>query len=138
MTEKFLVTDTHPLIWYLAKQDAKLPKKVFAAFKSAQEGSGTHIWIPSAVVWELSQLMRRTDRIRLTASFEELVQENFFCKGMTLAELQPDDLILAHSLNFTRDPFDSLIVATAVRLGLPLVTADGDITDSNHCDVFWR
>lgn len=81
--------------------------------------------------------MRRTDRIKLTASFEELVRENFFCKGMTVTELQPEDLIIAHSLNFNRDPFDSLIVATAERLELPLITADGDITDSNTCSVFW-
>ena len=138
MSEQFLVTDTHPLIWYLANEDRKLPKKVMAAFKAAEEGSGTHIWVPSAVAWELSQLMRKTDRIKLTTSFEELVRESFFFKSLTLTELQPEDLIIAHSLNFNRDPFDSLIVATASRLGLPLITADGDITDSNTCDVFWR
>lgn len=138
MSDQFLVSDTHPLIWYLANEDRKLPKKVSAAFRSAEEGSGTHIWVPSAVAWELSQLMRKTDRIKLTESFEELVRENFFFKSLTLTELQQDDLIIAHSLSFNRDPFDSLIVATAKRLELPLITADGDITDSNTCSVFWR
>ncbi|MBI4533205.1 MAG: type II toxin-antitoxin system VapC family toxin [Candidatus Melainabacteria bacterium] len=138
MSDQFLVTDTHPLIWYLAKHDIKLPKKVFAAFKSAQEGSGTHIWVPAAVAWEISQLMRKTNRISALGSFEELIQENFYFKSMTLTELQLDDLIIAHGLKFNRDPFDALIVATARRLKLPLITADGDITDSKACESFWE
>ncbi len=138
MREKFFVTDTHPLIWYLAKQDTKLPRKVFAAFKSAEEGTGGHIWVPSAVAWEISQLMRKTNRLSAIGSFEELIAESFYFKSMTLAELQPDDLVLAHQLNFSRDPFDSLIVATAQRMDLPLMTADSDITDSNACKVFWE
>ena len=56
---------------------------------------------------------------------------------MTLTEVQPDDLVIAHSLNFNRDPFDALIVATAQRMELPLMTADDDITDSNACKIFW-
>lgn len=138
MSDQFLVTDTHPLIWYLAKQDAKLPKKVFAAFKSAQEGTGTHIWVPAVVAWEISQLMRKTHRITALGSFEELIQETFFFKSMTITELQPDDLLIAHGLNFNRDPFDSLIVATAKRMDLPLMTADGEIADSGTCTIFWR
>jgi len=138
VSDKFFVTDTHPLVWYLAKKDAKLPKRVFAAFKSAQEGSGIHIWVPVAVAWEISQLLAKTNRITVIGSFEELIQENFFFKSMTLSELQPDDLIIAHRLNFTRGPFDSLIVATAKRMELPLITADGDIAGSGTCKTFWK
>lgn len=138
MNEKFFVTDTHPLIWYLASTDRKLPREVLATFRSAEEGTGSHIWVPAAVAWELSQLMRKTERITLTSTFDELIKENFFFKNLTLTEVQPDDLIIAHSLAFNRDPFDSLIVATAKRLSLPLITADVDITDSNSCDVFWK
>jgi PIN domain nuclease of toxin-antitoxin system len=138
VTDSFLVTDTHPLVWYLANQEKKLPKKVLAAFKSAEEGNGAHIWVPAAVVWEFSQLLRKTVRIKVDAPFGQLVRENFFMKSVTLAELQPADLILAHEFSFNRDPFDSLIVATAVRLGLPLMTADHEITDAEACDVFWK
>jgi PIN domain nuclease of toxin-antitoxin system len=137
VSQQFFVTDTHPLIWYLAKQDRKLPKKVLAAFRSAREGSGTHIWVPAAVAWEISMLMRKTNRLIAFSSFEELIQENFYFKSVTLTELQPEDLVIAHSLNFNRDPFDSLIAATARRLELPLMTADVEITDSNSCRIFW-
>lgn len=30
-----------------------------------------------------------------------------------------------------------LIVATAIKLDLPLITADDEITDSRECRVFW-
>ncbi len=138
MSVKFLVTDTHPLVWYLANKEKELSKRVLAAFKSAQEGSGTHIWVPSVVAWELSELMRKTDRIKLHAPFEELIKENFYFKSMTLTDLQPNDLVIGHSLNFNRDPFDRLIVATALRLELPLITADTDITSAKPCEIFWR
>lgn len=136
--EQFLVTDTHPLIWYMAKQDAKLPKKVLTAFKSAQLGEGTHIWVPAAVAWELSVLMRKTTRITALGSYQELVQENFFFKSMTISEMQAEDLVIAHTLQFNRDPFDALIVATAKKLDLPLITADNEILDSGECRVFWN
>jgi PIN domain nuclease of toxin-antitoxin system len=71
-------------------------------------------------------------------SFEELTRENFYIKSMTLTELQPDDLVIAHLLSFNRDPFDSLIVATAQRMELPLITGDGDISCSKACKIFWR
>jgi PIN domain nuclease of toxin-antitoxin system len=137
VSDQFFVTDTHALVWYLAKQDAKLPKKVFAAFKSAQESNGTHIWVPAAVAWEISLLMRKTSRISSLGSFEELIFENFYFKSMTITDLQPEDIITAHSLEFNKDPFDSLIVATALRMNLPLITSDSDIIDSNVCKFFW-
>ncbi|HIN67381.1 MAG TPA: PIN domain nuclease [Candidatus Obscuribacterales bacterium] len=50
----------------------------------------------------------------------------------------PEDLIIAHGLNFNRDPFDSLIVATAKRLSLPLISGDNEIIDSGECRMFWN
>lgn len=137
MRDQVFATDTHPLVWYLSKKESKLPKKVLTAFKSAQEGSGMHIWVPAATAWELSQLMRKTTRISTLGSYEELLRENFFFKSMTFVELEVEDLLIAHGLAFNRDPFDSLIVATAKRLDVPLMTADSDITESNECSVFW-
>jgi PIN domain nuclease of toxin-antitoxin system len=35
------------------------------------------------------------------------------------------------------DPFDEVIVATALTLGLPLITKDVAITDSQLIEVIW-
>ena len=138
MSEKILVTDTHPLVWYLSNKESKLPKHVFEAFKAAQEGGETYIWVPSMVAWEISELMRNTDRIKLSVPYEELIRDNFYFKNLEITELLPEDLAIGHSLNLNRDPFDRLIVATALRLGVPLMTADSEITDALPCDIFWR
>lgn len=62
----------------------------------------------------------------------------FLFKNLAITELQPDDLVIGHSLDFNHDPFDRLIVATSIRLGLPLITADSAITEARPCDLFWR
>lgn len=138
MSDKSFITDTHPLVCYLANKDNKLPKHVLAAFKSAEEGSGCYIWVPSVVAWELSELIRKTDRIRLEVQFEDLIKENFYFKSLAITDLLPDDLAIGHSLNFNRDLFDRLIVATAIRLGVHLMTVDQDITEAKPCEIFWK
>ena len=137
MSNHILVTDTHPLIWYISKQDSKLPKKVFAAFKSAQEGGGSYIWVPTTVVWEISLLIKRTKRFATLGRLEDLVAANFFSKNISVTDTQAADVMQAHSLNFNNDPFDALIVGTAMRMSLPLITADDDITKACPCEIFW-
>ena len=137
MSELFLVTDTHPLLWYLAGQRRKLSKKAFTALEAAEYGEGTKIWVPMPAVWEISLLLRKTKRLTPKVSFEELVLNNFNFKGLSIADLQLEDIINAHSLTFMNDPFDALIVATAQRMGLPLITADGVITNTKPCKIVW-
>lgn len=138
MSTKYFVTDTHPLIWYLEKESKRLSRKVLNAFQSAEEGGDVHIWVPAPVAWEISLLFRKKKRIILKESFEDLVLENFYFKNLTITELFLDDIVLANSYNFHDDPFDNLIVATAVRLGRPLLTADEKIKSSGLCSVFWN
>ena len=133
-----LVTDTHPLIWYIGNQHSRLPKKVLAAFRSAQAGTGTYIWVPAAVVWEMSVLMKKTRRVTALASLAEIVNDDFYSKSISVADQLTEDLLLAHSLDFSKDPFDALIVATALRLELPLITADGAISEAKPCPLFWE
>lgn len=136
MSDRFLITDTHPLLWYMGNRLSKLPKKVLAAFNSAKTGSGTYIWVPAVVVWEISLLMKKTNRFKL-ASLEELLRENFFSQSISVTDLQAEDILNAHSLNFNKDPFDALIVGTAQRMEIPLITEDSDITDAHPCAIFW-
>ena len=49
--------------------------------------------------------------------------------GFPLEALTPEDVDEARGLGMLIDPFDRLIAGTALRLGLPLMTNDGLITD---------
>ncbi len=138
MNRKYFVTDTHPLIWYLLKKDKKIPRNVFSAFQMAQEGGDSHIWVPAAVAWEISLLLRKPGKLTITGTFDELIAGNFYFKNLSITEIQLGDIAIAHSLNFNKDPFDGLIVATANRLDLPLISADEAIVQSKACSIFWR
>ena len=48
-----------------------------------------------------------------------------------------EQIFVADDLGFTRDPFDALIVATAITMDLPLVTRDIVVRESAVVRVLW-
>lgn len=135
MTPALLVTDTHPLIWYGGRQFSKLPVKVRQAFDYAVDGR-TVIFIPWVVMWEVS-LAIKAGKVRAHISLDEYIREKFFAKAISILDMEPEDIIQAHALNFTSDPFDTMIVATALRINCPLITADRVIHEKSPCELFW-
>jgi PIN domain nuclease of toxin-antitoxin system len=130
-----LVTDTHPLVWYITAQFHKLPAKVKQVFDDAVEGRCA-IFIPTVVLWELSLLIK-SGTVRTSVTLEEYVQEHFFAKAISVLDIETDDILRSHSLDFSRDPFDVLIVAMTLRAQSPLITGDRLIHDLKPCDLFW-
>jgi PIN domain nuclease of toxin-antitoxin system len=129
-----LVTDTHALVFHAAGGGALGPKAK-ESFAAAEAGR-TIIYVPAAVVWEVS-LLARIVRINLRRSVRA-----FFADLFSNPAYQPHDLTAAQAfdaddLRFTRDPFDGLIVAAARDLGLPLITRDAAIRDSGSVRVIW-
>ena len=135
MTPRVLVTDTHPLVWYITAQFNKLPNKVKQVFDDAVEGRCA-IFIPAVVLWELSLLIK-AGTVRSSVTLEECVQEHFFAKAISILDIETEDIICSHGLTFSRDPFDVLIVAMTLRADSPLITADGVIHDKQPCQLFW-
>lgn len=135
MKPPVLVTDTHPLVWYITAQFSKLPKKVRKAFDDAVEGRCA-IFVPAVVLWELSLLIK-AGTVRPLVTLEEYVQEHFFAKAISILDLETEDVLRSHGLGFSRDPFDVLIAAMALRIDCPLITADAIIHERKPCDLFW-
>ena len=52
-------------------------------------------------------------------------------------DLTAEQVFAAEELRINRDPFDGLIAAAAVVLGLPLITRDRDLTASKAVKVIW-
>jgi PIN domain nuclease of toxin-antitoxin system len=129
-----VVADTHPLLFHAAGS-GKLGPKAKAQFASAEAGK-TIIYVPAAVMWEVS-LLARIARVNLRRSVRQ-----FFADLFSNPAYQPHDLTAAQvfdadELRFTRDPFDGLIVAAARDLGLPLLTRDAVIRESGAVQVVW-
>jgi PIN domain nuclease of toxin-antitoxin system len=44
---------------------------------------------------------------------------------------------MADELRFNRDPFDALVVAAALTMGIPLVTRDREIAQAGRVRTIW-
>lgn len=123
--------DTHTLVFF-ALTPQKLGAKARKVFADSRPGE---LAFTSTTVAELGQLIH-DDKIE----FEGRPDDVF---GPSLAKFTQVPLTLAAALKAPalglphNDPADRLIVATALDLGVPLVTKDGNITDSDVVRVVW-
>lgn len=115
------VLDTHAWIWI----SAGAPEAVAAATFRGR-------CIVSAIsVWEVSMLAEK-GRVELAPDLDIWISTNLTAP-VELEPISPAICIASCRLpDFHGDPADRLIVATAITLGLPLVTADKKIIAWNQ------
>jgi PIN domain nuclease of toxin-antitoxin system len=128
------VTDTHALVFHAAG-GGKLGLKARAVFGAAERGDAI-IYVPAAVMWEVS-LLARAVRINLRRPLRQFFADLFSNPAYQPHQLDAGQVFDADELRFTRDPFDGLIVAAARDLGLPLVTRDAAIRESGAVRAIW-
>jgi PIN domain nuclease of toxin-antitoxin system len=128
-----VVTDTHPLAWYLGGSSRHLSARARRVFSDAEARRGT-VHIPSVVLMELSML-EQLGRIRM--SYAALREQLGARPGFQLEPLSAEDVDEARSLGELRDPFDRMIGGTAIRLGFPLMTRDAALTASPQVRTIW-
>lgn len=127
------VLDTHTVVWSAMGEFDRLGPKARKVIESAGPGE---LSIPSAAIMELGRLID-SGKIDLgvrrpSAVFEEALTYNTVLPTSLEAALKAPVLALPHP-----DPYDRLIVAEALVLGVPLITKDGNITDSGIVRVIW-
>lgn len=133
------VIDTHPLAW---KEDSsehkKLSTRIKKIFENLDHGKD-NIYIPAPVVWELGNLFKTGKlKIKTHASFEQWFREVILSHPhIHFEETKLEDVLLASSLELNNDPFDRLIVATAIRMELALITKDERISKFKPCKTIW-
>ncbi len=134
MAESGAVTDTHALIFHAAGGGVLGPKAK-AAFAEAERGEGI-IYVPMAVIWEVS-LLARAVRINLRRPVRTFFADLFSNPAYQPHAPETDQVFDADELRFTRDPFDALIVASARDLNLALITRDAMIRESGVVKTIW-
>lgn len=129
------VTDTHALIFFATGDLKRMSPTGERIFRRAQSGRD-RVHVPIICFFELALLLER-GRVQSRMGFDEwyaLVAGN---PGLAVEPLIWDDVREARGLTALVDPFDRLIAATAVRLDVPLVTADERIQGSGLVETIW-
>jgi PIN domain nuclease of toxin-antitoxin system len=128
------VADTHAVLFHASASRAL--GRAAAAHFDACERQQALLYVPMAVIWEVS-LLARASRINLRRPVQAFFDDLFSNPAYHPLDLTAAQVYLADELRFTRDPFDALIVAAARTLALPLVTRDRDIRESGAVHVIW-
>lgn len=129
------VTDTHTLLRYSGLGAGRLPGRVRRIFQRCESGRDSII-VPAVVAWETALLVEE-GVITLRPSFAGWWDTLASTPNYSIQPLDLDVVKAAYGLTILTDPSDRLIVATALALGLPLITVDSQITDSGLVRVVW-
>lgn len=128
------VTDTHALLYHAAASP-RLGKRAAAHFARA-ESRNALVYVPAAVMWELT-LLARGGRFNLRRTPRAFFDDLFSNPAYQAYDLNAAQIFDADELRINTDPFDALICAAARSLGLPLMTRDTDIEASDSVRVMW-
>jgi PIN domain nuclease of toxin-antitoxin system len=128
------VSDTHSLVYHILNKKSGFGKNAKRIFLHA-ESSQTVVFVPSIVLWEVVLLME-SGRLRLYQSFEHWCRGLQNHSGFNIIALDWLDVNEARSVSIS-DPFDRLIVGTALRLDMPLITRDQQIVESGLVETIW-
>jgi PIN domain nuclease of toxin-antitoxin system len=129
---KGFVLDTHVVAWHLAKP-AKLGRAAKRLLHDADQGKA-RMYIPAIVLVELAMIKELKRMVTGPVEVEALCNQNPRFEVLPMDLAQAKEFVLVSSL---RDPFDRMVVAAARCLGVPLLTADGNITASKLVSIVW-
>ena len=128
-----IVLDTHALLWWTLDPSRLSP----AAAASLSEMERRGGFASAISIWELGIKIQR-GKLDLGISIEEFARR---IERSAVVELLPvDTATWLRSLELAwehRDPADRVIVATALRQGVPLMTADEEIRRFAGVTCIW-
>jgi PIN domain nuclease of toxin-antitoxin system len=130
------VTDTHALLWYLSN-DPSLSTSVSDLFRQADAGV-TAIIIPSIVLVEVVYLCERQ---RVPGDRIDRILAMPGTPGSRYRVAPLDESVVQALRRIPRDQVpdmpDRIIGATALCLGLPLITRDSNLTGASLLTCVW-
>ena len=128
-----ILLDTHVLVW-LANEPRKLSKKASAAIRRASRESG--LAISAITLWELSWLATH-GRLETTGTVESFVEK--ISSRTAVRPITVKIAVLANQFpaDYSHDPCDRLIGATALAEGIALITKAGNHRSCKQIKTIW-
>ena len=117
--------DTHAVVWLLSSQDARLPSDLRESIRYCEDA----FFISDISLIEIVQLQQlgKIDLNYSPTAIRKIIEHN----SILILSTMPDILEVFYALdvpviNGSRhtDPFDRIIISTAIRRGITLVSAD--------------
>lgn len=134
MAEAAAVTDTCALLFHAAGS-RKLGSRARALFAAAEQRHAL-IYVPAAVVWEVTMLTR-SGRVNMRRPVRDFFGDLFSNPSFQAHTLEVSQVFDAGELTSLRDPFDALICSAALDLSLPLITRDAAIVATRRVTTVW-
>ena len=133
MEGKFVrvLLDTHTIIWALCDD----PRLGEVARNYIKKGNRETLAIADITLLEISMLVAK-GRIEFSFGVEKTLET--IAKKTTTLPITPKIATEAMALEIPQaDPFDRIIVATAIQHLIPLLTRDRAIAESGQVEVIW-
>ena len=128
-----ILLSTHVLVWF-ATEPTKLSKLARSAIRRASRAGGKGI--SAITLWELAWLATH-GRLQLTGTVEAYLEEISSRVAVLPITTKVAALANQFSTDYSGDPCDRLIGATALAQGMILVTKDAKIRDCKQLQTLW-
>ena len=128
-----ILLDTHVLIW-LANEPAKLSRRATEAIRTSSQEGG--LAISAITLWELAWLATH-DRLEIAGTVEAFVEGISSRTAIRPVTVRVAVLANQFPADYSTDPCDRLIGATALAEGVALVTKDARIRTSKQVKTIW-
>jgi PIN domain nuclease of toxin-antitoxin system len=131
--EKVILLDTHVLVW-LATEPAKLSRQASSAIRRANRSGG--LAVSAITLWELAWFASH-NRLQVTGTVEGYLEE--VSSRVAIRPITTKVVALANQfpIDYSSDPCDRLIGATALAEGMLLITKDAKIRDCKQLQTLW-
>jgi PIN domain nuclease of toxin-antitoxin system len=116
--------DTHTAFWYFAG----IPELSLKA-KAAIENSGNEIYVSIISAWEIA-IKRSLERGKTSLCGVAEFLDEIAAGGFELLTLEPHHVRTVEALPYHhRDPFDRLLIATAIAEDMTFISADENVPE---------
>lgn len=130
-----VVADSHAIVWFVS-DSTRLSESARSALRVAEQEQA--ITVSLATFLDLWYVIQTTQGVT-TAELDRLKQTLIASDGVDLRPV--DEPVVEKFTTIERgvlaDPWDRLIVATALVLDVPLVTRDGQIRQAGIVQTIW-
>jgi PIN domain nuclease of toxin-antitoxin system len=130
-----IVLDTHTWIWFISKPEVLSKRAKKAVSAAVKEKS---VLISSISAWEVALLVIKK-RLTLSLDVTDWIAKS---EGLPFIQfIEISNAIAIKSVNLPQplhpDPADRIIIATALSVGVPLVTKDKKLLNYPYVKTIW-